>query len=409
MIWKLVLACLMMAAITGCRTGCPTCRYTPPIPPIVPVNLRRPPVMAYNEPVVINFCDEIDRDKPDEDHEGDVDFDEIGTRDPYKPMIEEYYLGIGDVLDIYISGDPHAHQNPVVVAPDGKIYFYLLDGIYVEGLRIDQAKKLLEDKLTDIYLAPDVTIIPRTLSNLNYVILGRVNLPNLYPLVKSTTIRQALGIAGGLLSDDLYFGAGGSYGGGGVLTSGVGYTGLSGGQYRNLKNSFIMRNGKRLPIDFEKLVLKGDSTQDIFLKPGDYIYISAKQDQDIYVLGNVFYPQAIKYRNNITFIAALATATGWQFGGPYGADLHRGIVIRGDLKAPQVIEVDVKLIITGKASDFYLQPGDIVYLSNKRFRFGRELVYLALTTFIESFGNAAGSYYGDRMFGIEGEVPVVTP
>jgi len=48
----------------------------------------------------------------------------------------------------------------------------------------------------------------------------------------------------------------------------------------DLKNSFLLRQGERLPVDFDRLYRQGDLSQDIYLAPDDYLYIkpaTAKQ------------------------------------------------------------------------------------------------------------------------------------
>ncbi len=52
----------------------------------------------------------------------------------------------------------------------------------------------------------------------------------------------------------------------------------------------------------------------------------------------------------------------------------------------------------GYTLDVFLASGDIVYVPNKTLRFGRKLIRLAIDTFINSFGTAAGSYYANRFW-----------
>ena len=40
----------------------------------------------------------------------------------------------------------------------------------------------------------------------------------------------------------------------------------------DMPRAFITRNGKRLPVDFQKLFHEGDLNQNILVEPGDYLY-----------------------------------------------------------------------------------------------------------------------------------------
>jgi len=168
----------------------------------------------------------------------------------------------------------------------------------------------------------------------------------------------------------------------------------------NLRNSFIVRDGKRLPVDFTKLISSADHTGDVLIKPGDYIYIALNDDRDVYVLGAVTVPLAVPFKDEMTLMKALSSAGGWRMGGPFGADVNNVMIIRGELECPVVMCVNLCELLKGNETDVYLQPGDIVYVHNKKFRFGRELVRLAITSFIYAFVNDAGIFIADKLFPI---------
>src|SRR5690348_13533105 len=55
------------------------------------------------------------------------------------PSADFFKLGPGDHLEIEILGEAGS-RAPVIVGPDGKIYYYVLPGIDVWGLTLDEAK-----------------------------------------------------------------------------------------------------------------------------------------------------------------------------------------------------------------------------------------------------------------------------
>ncbi len=359
---------------------------------------RKPPVFMWEERMILDFIPEedIQEEEPPQDTTHPAFKENMFT-----PMVKEYRLAVGDSMQAAVTGELESIQHDVTVAPDGRLYYYLSKGIQAEGLTLDAVQKNLEENMTDVFLSPNITLIPEHMSNMTFAVLGRVKLPGLYPLDKNITLRQALGIAGGILTDPGLLDPSNGYANNlslyGQGYAGAGRAGYSGvpDSLANLKESFIVRNGEILPVDFAKLIFTGDNTQDIIIKPGDYIYIAPNLKRDVFVIGAVSFPSAIQARSNLTLMSALAQVGGWLIGGPYGANWERVVVIRGDLSCPEAFLVNLRWIVEGKANNFYLEPGDIVYVCNKEFRFGRELVALAINTFLTSFTNIAGGFYAD--------------
>ena len=58
----------------------------------------------------------------------------------------------------------------------------------------------------------------------------------------------------------------------------------------DLSHSFLMRQGKQVPVDFEKLFQYGDLSQNIALEPNDYLYFALSSANEIYVVGEVQSP-----------------------------------------------------------------------------------------------------------------------
>ena len=58
----------------------------------------------------------------------------------------------------------------------------------------------------------------------------------------------------------------------------------------DLSHSFLIRQGKRVPVNLERLFYEGDFSQNIALEPNDYLYFAPAAGQEIYVLGEVVSP-----------------------------------------------------------------------------------------------------------------------
>jgi protein involved in polysaccharide export with SLBB domain len=155
----------------------------------------------------------------------------------------------------------------------------------------------------------------------------------------------------------------------------------------DLKHSFVVRQGKLLPVDFERLLKLGDFSQNIYLQADDFVYLPAARAKEIYVLGAVTEPRAIIYADGLTVAAAVASA----YGTLKGAYMHHVIVVRGSIAQPEVYVVDYKGVIRGEAHDIPLQPHDIVYVPFAPYRYLERYVEIALNTFASSAAINAGS------------------
>ena len=289
-----------------------------------------------------------------------------------QPPVQPYTLGPGDKVEISVIGDPTSRVT-TVVGPDGKIYFNLLNGIDVWGLTLDEARAKLENGLSR-YLKerPQISLVLRDVESKQIWILGRVQAPGVYPLATPMTVLEALSRAGGTIS-----------------LSAFRQEEASGAsdELADLRRSFVLRNGRRLPVDFVRLLQQGDLSQNIYLRAGDFVYLPTATTKEVYVLGAVTEPRAVPYREGLTVAGAVASV----YGTITGAYMHHVTVVRGSLVHPEVAVVDYKNVIRGEAPDLALKPGDIVYVPFSPYRYLYRYAQLAIDTFVSSVAINAGT------------------
>jgi polysaccharide biosynthesis/export protein len=282
-----------------------------------------------------------------------------------QPSTDLFTLGPGDKFEIELLGEPTS-KITTVVAPDGKIYFNLLPGLDVWGLTLGQAKAQIERELAKyIKNQPQVSLVLRDVESKHVWILGHVQAPGIYPLAAPTTLLEALSLAGGTINLSSFrqneaFGAS--------------------DELADLRRSFVLRQGKMLPVDFQRLVQMGDLSQNIYLQPDDFIYLPAATAREIYVLGAVTESRAVPFKAGMTVASAIASA----YGTVTGAYLQHVAVVRGSLSHPQIAIVDYKYVIRGKASDIALEPRDIVYVPFSPYRYITRYAQLIVDTFVSS-------------------------
>ncbi|MFQ5729307.1 MAG: polysaccharide biosynthesis/export family protein [Waddliaceae bacterium] len=372
-------------------TCCASCScYKFSIPCIC--NGGRPPVLVSQATCVIDYNDCFEEFYVGQDAEclRGVQKQPL-TPDMYDPYLATdpgYRLALGDILEISVFGEDETTVDNAMIAPDGKIYYTVLEGVPAAGRTPSELAEDLASKLEHLFLNPIVTVVPKTTKAQNYRILGRVRAPGEYLLEGPVSLREAIGEAGGAISS--------SAKGYDVYNRGIGVP------FVDLSRSFIVRDNKKLDVDFSKLLLTSDNTQNIYLRPNDYIYIAPTETKEVFVLGYVLAPQRVPFLPDMTLMSVLATAGGWPPPSPYSPDLQRILIIRGSLECPKVCEVDLRMILAGRARDVYLMPGDIVYASHKSFRFGRELIHLAIDSFIYSFVWSAAVHYSESHWFLEG-------
>ncbi len=296
--------------------------------------------------------------------------------DPRRVQPEPYRITKGDVLEVSVFTPEENFSSEVVVAPDGMVYMLHLDGIVAEGRTPDDLASDIEDGIGEVLAAPSVAVVPRVKAGDYYMILGKVVQPGVYPLRNAVDLRQAIGQAGGILE--------GGYRGSTITVA-------------NLRESFVVRDGERLNIDFADLIHEGREDQNIYLQPGDYVYIASGLDQEIYLLGSIG-GRAMPYKDGLTLIGALTPSYGVVSTDPYSRGNWKDVlIIRGSLDCPCVIRADFTNMLSGDAKDIYLQPGDIVYVPNQTMRFGRALVRLAIDSFVSAFISSAATHHVHRL------------
>ncbi len=283
-----------------------------------------------------------------------------------KPPGDFFKLGPGDVLDLELLGET-ASRSAATVGPDGKVYYSLLPGVFVWGMTLPETREVLEKELAKyIRLKPEVSVTLKTVGSKRVWILGSVSNPGLYPLTTPITLLAAISAAGGT-----------------VTTPG------SAEETADLQNSFVMREGQLLKVDFYKLLRQGDLSQNIYLQPDDFVYVRSATAKNVYVLGAVAVPNVVKFFDQISLVSAISSAGGTL---PY-AHLSQVAIVRGSLAEPTIATVDYKAILKGHIEDIRLEPGDIIYVPFVSYRtlalFGEEILRQFVSTVAINEGQRA--------------------
>jgi polysaccharide export outer membrane protein len=130
----------------------------------------------------------------------------------------------------------------------------------------------------------------------------------------------------------------------------------------NLFKSYILRDGRMLPVDIKKLIKDGDMSQNIVMQGGDKIYIAEPAAASLMVMGEVGRERTISLPNGYMSLRQALAESG---GIPYTGDKSYIQIIRGSICRPKIYTVSWEHVIHMPNDSLLLMPGDIVYVASK--------------------------------------------
>lgn len=295
-----------------------------------------------------------------------------------RPPSGPYRVGPGDTLDIEVA-EKVATRQKIKVMPDGMLYYDVADGIQAKGLTLKEISTRLSKLLEEDYVNPVVTVNVADADSQRFWMLGQVRTPGAYPIRKPTSLVDALSLGGGLLStgEDQEIGN---------------------PEAADLDKAILIRNGDLIPVDFEALVRRGDMSQNVYVRGGDYIFVPSLTARSIYVLGEVVRPGPVYYENCSTLLTAVAAAGGVD----KDAIGSKALIIRGSTRTPSVAVVNVNAVMKGREPDLLLEGGDIVWIPRTPWTKLNEYVEAVLIT----AGQAVAVQEGIGVLGGTGEAGV---
>jgi len=110
--------------------------------------------------------------------------------------VAQYRIQPGDVLAVSVWKEEDLIQE-VIVRPDGQITFPLVGEAKAAGNSIEDLRLLISERLKKYIPDPVVTVSVRQLSGNTIYVLGKVNRPGVFPIVRDVDVMQALSLAGG--------------------------------------------------------------------------------------------------------------------------------------------------------------------------------------------------------------------
>jgi polysaccharide biosynthesis/export protein len=166
---------------------------------------------------------------------------------PVRAHDDTYVIGVDDVLSINVWKEPEVSRT-IPVRSDGKISVPLAGEVQASGETPVQLEKVLAAKLQSFISEPEVTVIVTEIKSQKFNVLGMVSRPGSYPLTNSSTVLDAIALAGGFRD------------------------------FAKQKSIYILRQNPdgsqvRLPFNYKEVIKGKDSAQNTKLQSRDTIVV----------------------------------------------------------------------------------------------------------------------------------------
>jgi polysaccharide export outer membrane protein len=265
---------------------------------------------------------------------------------------EPYRVGPGDTLLVAVYNHPELSIAPyagagsltagnrlagLVIDNDGTIQFPLIGTVQVAGKTSAELRTFLETELVVYVKDPKVTVQVAFTGSIRYYLLGEFSQPGLKYSDRPLRLLEALSLGGSVTL-----------------------------QQASLRSAYVARAGKRLPINFHRLIREGDLTQNVRLRTGDVVLVPNNSNERAYVFGgasgsNPRGGMVPFVDGRLSLLQALAEA-GFGTTEQVQGKLSQTCVIRGEADRGELFIVDAQRILDGEAAPFELAPGDVVYV-----------------------------------------------
>jgi polysaccharide export outer membrane protein len=103
----------------------------------------------------------------------------------------------GDLLQVVVWKETDL-QSEVLIRPDGGISFALAGDLQAAGLTTDQLRAELENRVQKLIPDAVVTVSVKAPNGNRVFVIGKVNHPGDFPLLRPVDVLQAISMAGGL-------------------------------------------------------------------------------------------------------------------------------------------------------------------------------------------------------------------
>jgi polysaccharide biosynthesis/export protein len=152
------------------------------------------------------FSEEELEDRKKRNRFGDNIFDMMQSS--FMPINEpnldsSYILDFGDTLEIQLIGQKNSIDS-LSIKRDGSINIPEIGKLFISGLSLDDANRLIESKINAAYIGVDAFITLVNIRDIQILVTGNAYKPGIYTLNGNSNILNALSMAGGISENGSY-------------------------------------------------------------------------------------------------------------------------------------------------------------------------------------------------------------
>ena len=261
---------------------------------------------------------------------------------------KNYKLNAGDILSIYlwaypeitpptntISNEEAIKSNGYQIDQSGYIQFPIIGRYKAAGKSLTQVNQELRSQLSRYLKTPDVIARVLSYQGQHYSVQGSVMKGGQFNLTdQPTSVYTALGLAGGINT-----------------------------QLGDNTSITLVRQGRTYNLNSISLEKAGYSLHNLLIQPNDTLYVNAKENQRIYVMGEFGQNKPIPMRDQgISLSDVLGESLGLN---PLSGSRSKIYVVRShpDSSMTDIYHLDLTSIGDfGLANKFQMRSNDIVYV-----------------------------------------------
>ncbi|WP_034185282.1 MULTISPECIES: polysaccharide biosynthesis/export family protein [Burkholderia] len=263
-----------------------------------------------------------------------------------------YRIGAGDVLQITVwdhpefataAGQPVQNTKAADAAPgfvvdgNGNVQFpYVPRPIHAVGKTAAQLQHEVRTELAKVFVKPQVTVRVASFRATQVYVDGEVRNPGAQPINDiPMTLIEAVSRAGGFAPT------------------------------ADQSRVTLTRNGTIYPLNVAQMMKTGKNPADIMLRPGDMLHVSARDDNPVYVMGEVVRPQAVAPLRDGSLTLSEALTQAGQLNQQTSNAKQVFVLRKAADSAPVIYHLDMQSPVSMLlANQFPLASKDVVYVDN---------------------------------------------